>query len=140
MLELDVQADPGTLSSNEIERLITQTLQAERTELDRVSVSFVDKHAMTELNTKHRGQPKPTDVLSYPFDKSFPQGNGGAVVICPAVAEAHAKRHGQALADELRLLVVHGVLHLLGHEDETEAGRQAMERKAREILGSTHGS
>lgn len=93
-----------------------------------------DPH-LQDLNRSFRGQDKPTDVLSFPADPADPatQTAGeppylGDIIISVPRAAAQAQAAGQPLADELRLLAVHGLLHLLGYEDETEAGAEAMRR------------
>src|SRR4029078_5130400 len=89
------------------------------------------------LNAEHMGQAGPTDVLSFPLD-SFDEAADampgpvllGDVVVFPAVAREAAPTHAGTLDDELALLVVHGVLHVLGH-DHFEAA-QTREKRARE--------
>lgn len=84
-----------------------------------VGLSLVDIAEMASLNEQHMGKTGPTDVLAFPIDGAggmqVPDGQPamlGDVVICPEVAD----RAPQPLADELALLVVHGALHLLGHD------------------------
>jgi probable rRNA maturation factor len=117
-----------------------------------VSLLFVDEDAMAALNQQFLGKSGPTDVLSFPIeDEPGPTGRSpdlggsgpgvspeegtltllGDVVICPAVAAVNAVEHEVSLEDEVALLVVHGLLHLLGldHEDEAEAERmEALEQ------------
>ena len=64
----------------------------------------------------------------------------GDVVISVDTAARQADEHGVSLAQELALLTVHGILHLLGHEDETESGANEMHRRERDILGFTYPS
>jgi probable rRNA maturation factor len=118
-----------------------------------VSLLFVDEDAMAALNQQFLGKSGPTDVLSFPIeDEPGPTGRSpdlggsgpgvspeegtltllGDVVICPAVAAVNAVEHEVSLEDEVALLVVHGLLHLLGldHEDEAEAERmEALEQQ-----------
>ena len=118
-----------------------------------VSLLFVDEAAIAALNEQFLGRRGPTDVLAFPIEDEpsltgrNPDTGGsgpgaepgdepltllGDVVICPAVAARNAAEHGVADQDELALLVVHGLLHLLGmdHEDEAEAERmEALERR-----------
>jgi probable rRNA maturation factor len=120
-----------------------------------VSLLFVDEDAIAALNEQFLGKSGPTDVLSFPIeDEPGPTGRSpdlggsgpgsspeegtlmllGDVVICPAVAARNAVEHEVSLEDELALLVVHGLLHLLGmdHEDDAEAER--MEALEQELL------
>lgn len=92
-----------------------------------LSVSFVSEEEMTGLHQTYLGEPGPTDVLSFPLDEADLDEEGvrilGDVVIAPAVAAAD--NPGDPVA-ELRLLVVHGILHLLGHDHLEDDARAAM--------------
>lgn len=107
---------------------------AETAELDLV---FVDRDAMATLNFEHMGQQGPTDVLAFPLDGTD-QSPGpvllGDVVICPAVAAANASAAGHGVDDEISLLVVHGILHVLGmdHAEPDEAAE--MQARERDLL------
>lgn len=122
-----------------------------------LSVLFVDAQTIAALNERFLGREGPTDVLAFPIDEEDPPigrapDNGGSgpgweppepgslpsligdVVICPQVAYENAPRHAGSYDDEVALLLVHGILHLLGmdHEDEKEA--QEMEAREQELL------
>jgi len=105
--------------------LAARTLGAEGVATGELSLSFVVPDEMAQLHERYLGEAGPTDVLS------FPQGEDGLigdVVVCPEVARAQST---DAEA-ELRLLVVHGVLHLLGYDHEGEDERARMwERQER---------
>jgi probable rRNA maturation factor len=91
-----------------------------------LSLSFVTPGEIEDLHVRYMDEPGPTDVLSFPLDED---GLIGDVVVCPAVAAAN--NPGDP-AGELRLLVAHGVLHLLGHDHDTAGDRAEMwERQAR---------
>ncbi|MCB1269741.1 MAG: rRNA maturation RNase YbeY, partial [Microthrixaceae bacterium] len=90
-----------------------------------LTLTFVDPDEIAALNEEHMSKPGPTDVLSFPLDADLdpadvPDEFGplllGDVVVCPAVAAQAAPTHAGNLDDELALLVVHGVLHVLGHD------------------------
>ena len=104
---------------------------------------------MAELNGQHMGQPGPTDVLAFPLDADLETpgaGSGpdipvllGDVVICPTVARRNAPDHeggghDGTIDDELALLVVHGVLHVLGWDHATDEERAAMQARERHHL------
>ena len=104
-----------------------QTLRAENVVTGHLDLTFVAPVEMAELNREHMGHEGPTDVLSFPLDDGFDgddHGNGpasppvllGDVVICPQVAQEQAPEHSGDIDTELTLLVVHGVLHILGHD------------------------
>lgn len=100
-----------------------------------MTVCFMDDREIARLNKKFRGKAKATDVLSFPVagngDTRFPAARDekylGDIAISPKTARRNAKRDGRSLDDELRALMVHGTLHLLGHDHETDDGQ--MERK-----------
>jgi probable rRNA maturation factor len=110
-----------------------------------VSVLLTDDAAVHELNFRYRGYDKPTDVLSFaqrdqrtdaPPPPALP-GQPlllGDVIISVDTAARQAETLGVTLEQELALLTVHGILHLLGYEDETEEGAERMRVREREIL------
>ena len=105
-----------------------------------LTLTFVDRDEMHALNREHMGVDGPTDVLSFPLDAAdtaVPAGVPvllGDVVVCPAVAAAQASEHAGTLDDELALLVVHGVLHVLGHDHSKDTERARMQSRERELL------
>src|SRR5438093_11742483 len=90
-----------------------------------LSLSFIDDAEMEDLHVRYLDQPGPTDVLSFPLDGEDERGLRvlGDVVIAPSVA---ARNNPADPAAELRLLVVHGILHLLGYDHEEEAEKAEM--------------
>jgi probable rRNA maturation factor len=95
-----------------------------------LTLTFIDRDEIAALNEEHMGASGPTDVLSFPLDDEPVPGVPtllGDVVLSPVVAAAQASDHAGTLDDEIALLVVHGVLHILGHDhaepDEAEAMR-----------------
>jgi probable rRNA maturation factor len=116
----DLPADERSLTE-----LARRTLQAERAGAVELSISLVGTEEMAELHRRYLGDAEPTDVLSFTMDED---GLLGDVVICPAVA----REQNPDLDSELRLLLVHGILHLLGYDHEDEGDRREMwERQER---------
>jgi rRNA maturation RNase YbeY len=106
-----------------------------------IEVEILGKAAMSKLNDEARGKKQPTDVLSFELPQSFKnQGLLGQLVICFPVLKAQAKALGHTEAQELEVLVVHGLLHLLGfdHEKSPQAARE-MGRLESKILGPLKG-
>ena len=97
-----------------------------------LALVLTDDRHLHQLNRDFRGIDRPTDVLSFAVDPDdLPPGeapNLGDILISVPYASRSASSVGRAPRDELRLLAVHGLLHLLGHDDETEAGAAAMRR------------
>lgn len=127
-----------------------------------VSLLFVDEAAIASLNERFLGRQGPTDVLAFPIDDEpldatrRAKGGGGPgreppgeaalplllgdVVICPAVARRNAAGHAGTYEDELALLVVHGLLHLLGMDHERDEEAEVMEAAEQRLLGIHHRS
>jgi probable rRNA maturation factor len=125
-----------------------------------MALLFVDEPAITGLNAEFMEERGSTDVLSFPIDGDIvampadePHRRGptrpeidlgdlplllGDVVICPAVAARNAPTHAGTLDDELALLVVHGILHLLGHDHAEPDERAAMQAAERGHLETLH--
>ena len=110
-------------------------------EITEVTIAFVDDDSMTELNKRFRGRKKTTDVLTFPADDSYnePSASGrplGDIVISVDQARRQAADEKHSLATEIRYLVVHGVLHALGYDHETDSGEMnALEVQLRELVG-----
>jgi probable rRNA maturation factor len=143
-------------------RLARDVLDAEGVGGDvEMSMLFVDEPAMAELNRRFLGSEGPTDVLAFPIDEDIieagrsPDSGGpgpgtlaqeasevpivlGDVVLCPSVAQRQAPEHAGTYDDEMALLVVHGILHLLGMDHAEDKGAEAMERRERELLERFH--
>jgi len=103
-----------------------------------VSVLLTDDPGIHALNREWRGIDRPTDVLSWPQEEA-PALSGedalGDVAISLDTAARQAAARGWALEDEVALLLVHGILHLLGYEDDTEEGAESMRAVETHILG-----
>lgn len=138
-------------------RLARFVLDEERVPEDaEMSVIFVDEQAISDLNERFLGGTGATDVLAFPMDDDVSPGGRqpdeggrgpgspsepaepptviGDVVVCPQVADRQARARGHVLAEELALLVVHGVLHLLNYDHAEERESEAMRRRERELL------
>lgn len=92
-----------------------------------ISISYVDDRIMRRLNREHRGINQTTDVLSFPSEAekgAFP--HLGDLVICLPVAEKMAKKLGVSRRREVETLVIHGFLHLCGHDHETDKGEMLL--------------
>jgi probable rRNA maturation factor len=120
-------SDRQTLPVDEggLVELARTTLLGEGLRAVELSVSFVDDAEMEELHVRYMNEAGPTDVLSFPLDEEEHHGVRvlGDVVMAPAVA---ARNNPQDPAAELRLLLVHGILHVLGYDHETADERAAM--------------
>lgn len=84
---------------------------------------------MKELNRTYRNKDALTDVLSFECDEAFTHSILGSVVVCMSVAKKQAKQHKISLDDELRILFLHGLLHLLGFDHENDDGQMAKQEE-----------
>ncbi|HZK06103.1 MAG TPA: rRNA maturation RNase YbeY [Actinomycetaceae bacterium] len=108
-----------------------------------LSITLVEPSVMEELHERWLDLPGPTDVMSFPMDELRPGRDGevsdpgilGDVVLCPEVAAEQARGAGHSTIEELLLLTVHGILHLLGFDhDEPEEEREMFDLQRRLLL------
>ncbi|HTZ73518.1 MAG TPA: rRNA maturation RNase YbeY [Candidatus Aquilonibacter sp.] len=145
-----------------LEKFLARAAKALRLPPDAAAVCFVTNSQITKWNKAYRGKNKPTDVLSFRGgDDSGPKdtlrGRGrrvrdnfstsaisfpssicylGDIAIAPAVARRNAILYGRTFHDELRVLILHGLLHLMGYDHETDTGQMdRREKRLRLILG-----
>ena len=116
---------------------------------DCVAVRMINDVEMTRLNRTYRGKNKSTDVLSFPAEEKRGKTGGlgeqvrkaggnflGDIAISPKVARRNAKSLGRTLPEELQVLILHGLLHLLGYDHETDRGEmERIEMRLRRRLG-----
>jgi probable rRNA maturation factor len=97
-----------------------------------LSLVLCDDELIHQLNRDYRGKDKPTDVLS--FEQDADSGILGDVVISVPTALRQARAHRHPLASEIEWLFLHGALHLLGYDDETDEQAEEMDRRAQAAL------
>jgi probable rRNA maturation factor len=127
-----------------LEAFLSRAKKRLRIATDSVSVCLVTNAAIAKWNRAYRAKHGPTDVLSFRFDEPLPrQFNGltspngsrsaylGDIAIAPAVARRNARRFGRRFDSEMRILVLHGLLHLMGYDHETDDGQ--MDRRERRL-------
>ena len=151
---IDVDDESGTdVDIERWRRLAAHALAAEGVTVGELGVHFVDPDSIAGLKREHLdGDGEPTDVLAFPVDGRPPSGRTpadaaaaaaavaqgwmlGDVVVCPEVAAAQASARGADPDDEIALLVVHGILHLFGHDHAEPDETAAMRRREDDILG-----
>ena len=158
-------ADEQTAVRVDLDRwqaLATEVLRSEGVRgLAELSLLFISETEICELNEDYMGKEGPTDVLAFPIDAAEaeivlhnqPPNRGpdrsppdpgdmplllGDVVICPAVAQRQAPEHAGTLDDELALLVVHGLLHVLGYDHHDPAETAVMRARELALLEAHH--
>lgn len=145
MITIDVQIDPPYQAYLTPERLeaVAQSVFAHcHTAEGEATLVLTSAEAVQELNRQYRGVDAPTDVLSFAAeaeDDGFVIGGEadlylGDVIIAVPVAESQAQAAGHAPAEEILLLAIHGLLHLLGYDHHTEEEKAAMWQQQTLIL------
>ncbi|HEU4888806.1 MAG TPA: rRNA maturation RNase YbeY [Thermoanaerobaculia bacterium] len=120
--------------------LMLEKLDKLEEEITEVTIAFIDDAAMTELNQKFRKKARTTDVLTFPADDSYnePTATGrplGDIVISLDQAKRQALDEKHSLATEIRYLLLHGLLHALGYDHESDQGQMnTLELTLREAL------
>ncbi|HVP28379.1 MAG TPA: rRNA maturation RNase YbeY [Myxococcota bacterium] len=120
-----------------LRRRASRALEALGQRGSELSVALVDDAAMAELNAAHRGKAGPTDVLSFSLLEGAHAEQRGAllgdVVIALGVASRQARRGRRSLDDEIARLLIHGVLHLVGHDHERDDEARRMRAEERRL-------
>lgn len=94
-----------------------------------VNVLLTTSAEMKSLNRRFRGKDKPTDVLSFPADPASPKKDAGEIAISAEIATRNARTLGHTPAEEVKILVLHGLLHLRGYDHECDNGQMATREK-----------
>jgi probable rRNA maturation factor len=133
---------PLEVDGAELLALAQHVLRERRVPSDmEVSLLLVDEQTIAGLNAEHLGKQGPTDVLAFPIDEPGETPPDmpavlGDVVLCPSVARAQAPRFGRTPHQELQLLTVHGLLHLLGMDHADPDQEREMFGLTDELLAS----
>lgn len=134
---------PSVVAEQELHELATYVLaQLNVNPRAELAVTLLDESAMAALHEQWMDLAGPTDVMSFPMDELRPGGDVdseaasvlGDVVLCPTVAAAQAAQAGHSVADEMLLLLTHGILHLLGFDHADSASEQEMFELQRTLL------
>ena len=135
-MSVEVLNESGVdLDITEFVRLARFTLKRLRVHPEaELCLKLVDEPTMAEFNSRYLGKSGPTDVLSFPMDELRPGHQGdlddagilGDMLLCPQYATAQAPTYSRAPEDEMHLLTIHGILHLLGYDHAERAEEQEM--------------
>ena len=145
-----------TISIGDLEKFSAKLRKLLKIPADAVTICLVTKADIAKWNRAYRGKNRPTDVLSFtrdepPAKQRVPRlsrkrtswkSNGdisnywGDIAIAPAIARQNARRFGRDFNDEMRILILHGILHLMGYDHETDNGQMTrVENRLRRKLG-----
>ncbi|MCD8842900.1 rRNA maturation RNase YbeY [Staphylococcus gallinarum] len=128
----------------QIDKLLTFAKEQEQIEGEaELSVTFVDKDEIQEINKTYRDKDKVTDVISFALEEDEPEITGldmprvlGDIIICTDVANEQAESYGHSFERELGFLALHGFLHLLGYDHMNETDEQEMFGRQDQILNA----
>lgn len=133
-----VYAEPGLGGHRRgVARAARATLKQQRAEAGSLTVLLATPSRMEHLNRTFLGIARPTDVLAFPGGTQAPEHGGryfGDIAVCVPLALTQAARRHRTPQEEIGLLVVHGVLHLLGHDHDTRQRKRVMWQAQDEIL------
>ena len=125
------------LARERVAEIARAVLRAERTRDALVSITFVSPRRIATLNARHLKHRGPTDVISFGFQRTAGRDPViGDIYIAPVVARENARANGVGVREELARLVVHGVLHVLGHDhpEGDERARSPMWRRQEQLV------
>lgn len=133
------------ISTRQFLKIGEKVLAAQKRENFWFSLTFVGAVKMRALNRKHRGQDKPTDVLSFEIKGQDKYSDSskflGDIIICPNQVRINAPNNNRTYGQELDLVFIHGILHLLGYDHEKDEKRaKQMERLQEKYLQDFHSS
>ena len=123
------------VSVRALEEFLAQACKAVRVRSEALTICLVTNAEMARWNHTYRCKNEPTDVLSFPVEANRKGARRldylGDIAIAPQVARRNAKQFGRTFGDEMRILILHGILHLMGYDHETDRGQ--MERRERRL-------
>jgi len=135
------------LATRPLGAFLRKTQRALKIEGSEITIALVSDARIAEWNEAFRRKKGPTDVLSFPAVSGARHGSAGArghksgevlgdIAIAPYTAQRYAKKNGRSLAREIRVLMLHGVLHLMGYDHESDNGQMnRIEQRLRRRLG-----
>ena len=128
----------GSPSASRVRALLSRAARLTGARVDEVSILFCGDGKMRSLNREYRRMDRPTDVLAFPAGGPNETGRvfAGDLVVSVPYAKRQARRRGESAAREVDRLLVHGFIHLLGYDHETDEGQMdALEARVRSRLG-----
>jgi probable rRNA maturation factor len=145
-LDVDVSSNGVRvpISRAAIAEAVRTTLRAGKIKHALISIALLDRRGIARMNVQHLQHHGPTDVISFGFDRATPRDPVvGDVYIAPEVARENARARGVSVREELVRLIVHGTLHVLGHDHPVDESRERspmwtlQERVVRRVMSRT---
>ena len=117
-----------------LERLVRRVLAAQGISRAEISLTLVDDRRIGRLHAEWFGDPSPTDVITFPLSEPGTEPLGGDLVVSAEMAKRRSREFGWPARCELAYYVVHGLLHLTGHDDTAAGPRRAMRARERAVM------
>ena len=134
MIDIEVEDDAWSGSVPDVQCVVSRAAEQAAPPGD-VVILLTDDETVRELNARFRGKDRPTNVLSFPAPENA-RPHLGDIVLAHGVCAAEARDQGKPFADHLSHLVIHGLLHLTGHDHEADDEAEAMEAQERTLLAA----
>jgi probable rRNA maturation factor len=122
------------INRQHVRTVVRAVLEGEEVADYEISLAFVDNPTIHQLNRRHLSHDEPTDVLSFPYSAAGAAKLSGELVIGAEVAQAQAVERGHEVQAELALYIIHGLLHLCGHDDHEPDDAAQMRERERHYL------
>ncbi|MCB1071895.1 MAG: rRNA maturation RNase YbeY [Chlamydiales bacterium] len=127
-----------SINHEDVERLVKSFLKWKKVACDEVIIHFVKKDEICHLHKEHFQDPTPTDCISFPIDSPDEATSGysilGEVFVCPEVAIEYVNENGGNPYLETSLYIIHGLLHLLGYDDQDDESRAIMRAQEKSAM------
>jgi probable rRNA maturation factor len=134
-VEINADEQPHNIDRARLNKAVRHVLSDAGIESAEISIAVVTDQRMQELNRHYLQHDYPTDVLSFVLaHDAKAKSLDGEIIVSSNYAAREAPRYGWTTGDELLLYVIHGALHLVGHDDTTPDGRHAMRQAEAEYL------
>ncbi len=134
MIDIEVEDDAWSGELPDVHGIVSRAAEKAAPPGD-VVILLTDDDTVRDLNARFRGKDRPTNVLSFPAPENA-RPHLGDIVLAHGICAAEARDQGKTFADHLSHLVIHGVLHLMGHDHEDDDEAEAMEARERTLLAA----
>ena len=134
MIDIEAEDDAWSGDVPDVEGVVRRAAEQVAPPGD-VVILLTDDETVRDLNGRFRGKDRPTNVLSFPAPENA-RPHLGDIVLAHGVCAAEAREQGKPFADHLSHLVIHGILHLMGHDHEADDEAEAMEAQERMLLAA----
>jgi len=135
-IDISVADRSVRVSKDLLAELIRFVARKEKYRLGRIDLAIVPRREIASLNRRYLSHSGPTDVLSFDLSDAATPGLSGQLVVCAEVAKEQARFHGLKPAEELLIYVIHGMLHLMGYDDQAIRPAAVMHARQDELLSA----